>query len=57
MLAVSIISAMKVDTPLSWQSPAPTRAKIASTIEMVADLAATKQPIWAISTATPTERK
>ena len=30
MAAVSSISAMKVETPRSWQSPAPTRAKIAS---------------------------
>jgi hypothetical protein len=30
---------------------------MASTIEMVAEKAGTKQPIWAIRTATPMERK
>jgi hypothetical protein len=34
MAAVSSISAMNVDTPRSWQSPAPTRAKMASRAEM-----------------------
>lgn len=57
MFAVSIISAMKVETPLRWQSPAPTRAKMASTMDIVADEAATKHPTCAIRTATPTERR
>ena len=45
---------MKVDTPLSWESLAPTRASIQSTMEMVAEEQGTKQPIWAMSTITPT---
>mmetsp|Transcript_16291 Transcript_16291/g.40540 ORF Transcript_16291/g.40540 Transcript_16291/m.40540 type:complete len:203 (+) Transcript_16291:582-1190(+) len=44
MAAVSSISAMKVDTPRCWQSPAPTRAKMASRTEMRAASHATKQP-------------
>lgn len=54
MAAVSSISAMKVETPRVWQSPAPTRANTASRTESRADSAATKQPTCAISTATPT---
>jgi hypothetical protein len=51
---VSNISAMKVDTPRCWQSPAPTRAKMASRGAMRALSAGTKHPTWAISTNTPT---
>lgn len=54
MAAVSSISAMKVEMPRSWQSPAPTRAKMQSRTAMRACSHATKQPTWAISTATPT---
>ena len=54
MAAVSSISAMKVDTPLSWQSPAPTRAKIQSLMAMCASSQGTKQPTCAINTFTPT---
>ena len=39
---VSSISAMKVDSPRSWQSPAPTRQKSASRTEMRACSAGTK---------------
>jgi hypothetical protein len=46
MAPVSSISAMKVDTPRAWQSPAPTRAKIASRGAMRAESAGTKQPTW-----------
>lgn len=51
--AVSSISAMKVDTPFSWLSPAPTRARIQSTMVISADSQGTKHPIWAIRTITP----
>ena len=44
MAAVSSISAMKVDTPRSWQSPAPTRAKMQSRTAMRASSQGTKQP-------------
>ena len=44
MEAVSSISAMKVLTPFCWQSPAPTRAKIASRTEIRAESQGTKQP-------------
>jgi hypothetical protein len=54
MAADSNISAINVDTPRNWQSPAPTRAKIASRGERRADDAGTKQPTCAIKTATPT---
>lgn len=42
MAAVSSISAMKVDRPRIWQSPAPTRAYSASRTEMRASEAGTK---------------
>lgn len=51
--AVSNISAMKVDTPFSWLSPAPTLARILSTIEISASEQGTKQPNCAINTTTP----
>lgn len=51
--AVSSISAMKVDTPFSWLSPAPTRARIQSTMVISADSHGTKHPIWAMRTITP----
>jgi hypothetical protein len=44
MAPVSSISAMKVLTPRCWQSPAPTRAKMASRGAMRALSAGTKQP-------------
>lgn len=53
MAAVSSISAMKVEMPLSWQSPAPTRAKMQSRTAMVALSHGTKLPTCAISTFTP----
>jgi hypothetical protein len=52
--AVSSISAMKVETPRTWQSPAPTRAKTQSLTEMTAWSQGIKQPTWAMSTITPT---
>lgn len=52
----SSISFMKVDTPLSWLSPAPTRARMQSTTESLARSQGTKQPIWAIRATTPTCR-
>lgn len=48
--AASFISTMKVDSPREMLSDAPTRVKILSTTPMRALSAATKQPIWAIST-------
>lgn len=54
MAAVSSISAMNVDTPFCWQSPAPTRAKMQSRTEMRASAHGTKLPTCAISTHTPT---
>ncbi len=54
--AVSNISAIKVDTPLIWLSPAPTRASTQSTTLNSASSHGTKQPICAISTITPTWR-
>ncbi len=56
MEEVSSISAMKVDIPRSWLSPAPTRTRMASTMEIVAELAGTKQPICAINTIMATCR-
>ena len=41
---VSSISAMNVDTPRDWTSPAPTRASTASTGEISASSHGTKQP-------------
>jgi hypothetical protein len=54
MAAVSSISAMKVDTPRVWQSPAPTRAKMQSRTAMRAESHGTQHPTWASSTFTPT---
>jgi hypothetical protein len=54
MAPVSSISAMNVDTPRAWQSPAPTRAKMASRGVILALSAGTKQPTWAMSTRQPT---
>mmetsp|Transcript_13681 Transcript_13681/g.19746 ORF Transcript_13681/g.19746 Transcript_13681/m.19746 type:complete len:246 (-) Transcript_13681:1939-2676(-) len=51
--AVSSISAINVETPRSWLSPAPTRARILSVIGMSALWAGTKHPIWAINAMTP----
>lgn len=44
---------MNVDTPLSWLSLAPTRAKMLSTIDTSADWQGTKQPSCAMTTTTP----
>lgn len=46
----SNISAMKVETPFSWLSPAPTRHIILSTTVTEAELQGTKHPICAIRT-------
>uniref|UniRef100_A0A0A9FCA3 MUS1 n=1 Tax=Arundo donax TaxID=35708 RepID=A0A0A9FCA3_ARUDO len=54
MDAVSSISCIKVDTPRSWQSPAPTRAKIQSLTLTLARSHGTKEPTCAIKTFTPT---
>jgi hypothetical protein len=51
--AVSNISAMNVETPFNWLSPAPTRHSIESNIGKVASEQGTKQPAWAIRTITP----
>jgi len=56
MAEVSSISAMKVETPRIWQSPAPTRAKIASLMLISAPRAGTNIPTCARRTATPTCR-
>lgn len=56
MAAVSSISAMKVDTPLSCESPAPTRQRIESKMGTVAVLQGTKAPICASKAMTPAER-
>lgn len=53
MAAVSSISAMKVDTPRIWLSPAPTRARMASTTETSASSHGTNEPHCASSTITP----
>lgn len=53
MVAVSNISAIKVETPLSWLSPAPTLARIESNIVSVASEHGTKHPICAMSAITP----
>lgn len=44
---VSSISAIKVDTPLSWLSPAPTRQRTESKMGTSAKEAGTKEPTWA----------
>ncbi len=44
---------MKVETPLSWLSPAPTLQRIESKIGMWASEHGTKQPVWAIKAMTP----
>ena len=56
MAALSSISAMKVDTPRAWLSPAPTRAKMASRTGITARAQGTQLPTWARSTAMPTWR-
>lgn len=54
--AVSNISAIKVETPFNWLSPAPTRARIQSTMDTSADSHGTKHPICAMRTITPVWR-
>jgi len=56
MVAVSSISAMNVETPRAWQSPAPTRARMASTTESSHASHGTNEPTCASSTETPTAR-
>jgi hypothetical protein len=53
IVAVSSISAMKVLKPFSWESPAPTLARIQSKILNVASVQGTKQPTCAKSAITP----
>ena len=53
MVAVSSISAMKVEMPLSWLSPAPTRARMQSKIGTCASSAGTKEPTCAIRAMQP----
>ena len=48
MLAVSVISTIKVLWPSSRLSEAPTRVNMRSTAPITAALAGTKEPIWAI---------
>ena len=57
MLADSSISTIKVDSPCEILSEAPTRVKILSTTPILASLAGTKQPIWAISTISAVWRR
>ena len=54
MVAVSSISAIKVETPFSWLSPAPTLQRIESNTGIWASEHGTKHPIWAINAMTPT---
>ena len=56
MAAVSSISDIKVETPLTWLSPAPTLARTLSITLSSAFSHGTKQPIWAIRAITPTWR-
>ena len=56
MAAVSSISDIKVDTPLTWLSPAPTLARTLSITLSSAFSHGTKQPICAIRAITPTWR-
>lgn len=51
--AVSSISDMNVETPLSWLSPAPTLARMLSIIVISAEEHGTNDPICAISAITP----
>lgn len=53
IFAVSNISAINVDTPLSWLSPAPTLARIQSNTQRLASVQGTKQPVCAIKAITP----
>ncbi len=57
MLAVSVISTMKVDSPRASMSDAPTRVKMRSVSPMVADAAGTKQPACAIRVISATWRR
>ena len=56
MEATSVISTMKVDWPDARSSEAPTLVKMASQMEMRADVAGTKQPVCAIRTMSATCR-
>ena len=48
-LTTSVISTIKVDCPAARSSEAPTRVKILSTSPILAALAGTNEPIWAIN--------
>jgi len=54
IVAVSNISAMKVEIPLNWLSPAPTRHNTESKIGNRASEQGTNEPICAMSAITPT---
>ena len=56
IFAVSSISAMNVDTPRSWLSPAPTRQSTESKTGRRASLHGTQLPVCASSAMTPTCR-
>lgn len=56
MVAVSSISAINVEIPFSWLSPAPTRHKMESNIGTRASEQGTKLPVCAMSAMTPTWR-
>lgn len=53
MVAVSSISAIKVDTPFNWLSPAPTLHRMESKIGSLASAQGTKHPICDIKAITP----
>ena len=57
MALVSAISTMKVDCPRTRLSLAPTRVNRRSHTPIVAAVAGTKLPVWAISTMSPTCRR
>ena len=56
MVAISVISTMKVDWPPYRSSEAPIRVNMRSVIAMSAEAAGTKEPMWAISTISATCR-
>jgi hypothetical protein len=53
IVAVSNISAMNVETPLSWLSPAPIRQRMESKMGISASPHGMKEPICAIREMTP----
>ena len=56
MVAISLISTMKVDCPPYRSSDAPMRVKMRSVSAMSAASVGTKDPMWAISTISATCR-